>query len=116
MVSRCPGRERLQQRSDAAFLTVQSKAEQMVGEEPGRVDPVAGPKRVSNGLDELTVIGEPRCGLPVQVWHFLSQRSSQLQAEEVREKLVIAEPRPLGVKRNDECICVFEGQQRLLAA
>src|SRR5205807_9358234 len=112
----CRGRERLQQRGDAAFLTVQSKAEQVVGEEPGRVEPVAGRKRVSNGLDELTVIGEPRRGLAVQVRHFLSQGSAQLQAEEVREKLVISEPRPLGVKRNDECICVLEGQQRLLAA
>ena len=67
MRSRCPRRERPQQRGDAAFLTVERQAEQVVGEEAGRIGPVARGEPVSDGLDDLTVITEPRCGLAVQV-------------------------------------------------
>ena len=116
MLSRCPGRERPQQRGDAAFLTVERQAEQVVREQPGRIGPVAGRERVSNGLDDLTVISEPRCGLAVEVRNFLRQRSAQFQAQEIRQKLVVAEPRALGVERDDECVGVLECQQHLLTA
>src|SRR5713101_4577478 len=84
VLSRCPGRKRPQQRGDAAFLTVERQAEQVVREEPGRIWPIAGRERVSNGRDDLTVITEPRCGLAVEVRNFLTERSAKLQAQEVR--------------------------------
>ncbi|HJX21688.1 MAG TPA: hypothetical protein VJ454_11905 [Steroidobacteraceae bacterium] len=56
----------------------------MVRKELGRIGPVAGRERVSNGRDDLTVISEPRCRLAVEVRNFLSQRSAKFQAQEVR--------------------------------
>src|SRR5260370_42484087 len=116
MVSRRAGRERSQESGDRAFLTVERQADQVVREQPGRIGPVTGGERVSNGVDHLTVISEPRCSLAVEVRNFPSQRSAKFQAQEVRSTLVVTEPHALGAKRNDECVAVLERQHHLLTA
>jgi hypothetical protein len=78
-------REGSQQRLDGLRLPVEGQAERMVGEQPGRIRPVARRLRVPDGLDHLALQREPSGGAPVQRRHFFGQRPAQLQPEEIRE-------------------------------
>ena len=104
-------REGPQQRLDGLRLPVQRQAERMVGQQPGRVGPVARRLRVPDGLDHLAMLGEPRCGPPVQRRYFFGQRPAQLQPQEIPEQVVVAKPCPLGVERHHERVGVLELQQ-----
>ena len=73
--------------------------------------PVARRLGVPDGVDNLAVLGEPPGGEPVQRRHFLGQRPAQLQPQQVREQVVVAEPGALGVERHDERVRVLEVQQ-----
>ncbi len=83
----------------------------MVGEQPGRISPVARLLRVPDGIDDLALYGEPAGGAAVQRGHFFGQRAAQLQPQEIRQQAVIAEPGALGVQRFDERVGVFETKQ-----
>ena len=109
----CAGarREGPQQRLDGLRLPVEGQAERMVGEQPGRIMPVAGRLGVPDGLDHVAVLREPPGGPPVQRRHVLGQRPAQLQPEQVREQVVVAEPGPLGVQGHDERVRVLELEQ-----
>ena len=88
----------------------------MVCDQPGGIGPVAGRERVSHGLDDLPVVGEPPCGPAVEVGNLIGQRSAELQAQEIRQKLVVAKPGALSVERHDERVGVLQFQQHLLRA
>jgi hypothetical protein len=47
----------------------------------------------------------------VQRGHFFGQRPAQLQPEQIREQVVVAEPGTLGVERYDKRVRVFQRQQ-----
>ena len=109
----CAGarREGPQQRLDGLRLTVERQAERMVGQQPGRVGPVARRLGVPDGLDHLAVLVEPPGGPQVQRRHLLGQRPAQLQPEEIREQVVVAKPGPFGVQGHDKRVRVLELQQ-----
>ena len=109
-------REGPHQRLHGLRLPVERQAERMVGEQPGRVGPVARRLGVPDGLDHLALHGEPSGGPPVQRRHFVGQRPAQLQPEQIPEQVVVAEPRALGVQRHDERVRVREFQQDPLRA
>ena len=83
----------------------------MVGEQPGRIGPVARRLGVPDGVDHLALPDEPSGGPPVQRRYFFGQRPAQLQPQQIREQVVVAEPGPLGVERYDERVRVLEVQQ-----
>ena len=83
----------------------------MVGQQPGRLRPVARRLRVPDGLDHLALQGEPSGSLPVQPRHVPGQRPAQLQPEQIPEQVVEAEPRALRVQRDDERVGVLQVQQ-----
>ena len=78
-------REGPHQRLHGLRLPVERQAERMVGEQPGRIRPVARRLGVPDGLDDLAMQGEPSGGPPVQRRHFFGQRPAQLQPQEIRE-------------------------------
>jgi hypothetical protein len=67
-------REGLQQRPDGLRLPVHGQAERMVGEQPGRVRPVARRLGVPDGVGNLAMLDEPLGGAPVQRRHLFGQR------------------------------------------
>ena len=83
----------------------------MVGEQPGRLRPVARRLRVPDGLDHLALLDQPVSGPPVQPRHVPGQRPAQLQPEQIPEQVVVAEPGALGVQRFDERVRVLEFQK-----
>ncbi len=104
-------REGPHQRLHGRRLPVERQAERMVGEQPGRGGPVARRLGVPDAVDHLAVLDKPLSGAPVQPRHFFGQRPAQLQPQQIREQVVVAEPRPLGVEGDDERVGVFEFQQ-----
>ena len=109
-------REGPHQRLHGLRLPVERQAERMVGEQPGRLRPVARRLGVPDGLGHLAVLGEPSGGAPVQRGYFFGQPPAQLQPEQIGEQVVVAEPGPPGVQRFDERVRVFETQQDLFRA
>ena len=83
----------------------------MVGEQPRRVGPVPRGLGMPDGVDDLTVAGEPSGGQPVQGRQLLRQPSAQLKPEQVSEEVVIPEPGPGRIERYDKRVGVFEVQQ-----
>jgi hypothetical protein len=73
--------------------------------------PVARRLRMPDGLDHLAMLAEPLRGPQVQRRHLLGQRPAQLQPEEIRKQVVVAEPGPPGVQGYDERVGVLEVQQ-----
>src|SRR2546430_1301700 len=114
MLSRCPGRERPQQRGDRSLLPVERQTEQVVREEPGCTGPVSGRERVPDGLDDLPVVGEPMGGPAVKIRNLIAQPSADLQAQEIRQKLVVSKPGALSVEGHDERVGILQLQQHLL--
>jgi hypothetical protein len=109
-------REGPQQRLDGLCLPIEHHAEGVVGEQPGRVGPVAGRLGMPDGVGHLALPEEPSGGLPVQGRHLFGQRPAQFQPEEVREQVVVAEPGPPGVQRDHERVRVLQVQQDPLRA
>jgi hypothetical protein len=93
----CARREGPQQRLHGLRLPVEHQTERMVGEQPGRVLPVARRLDVPDGLGHLAMLGKPLRRAPVQFGYFLGQPPAQLQPQEIREQVVIAERRPPGI-------------------
>ena len=52
----------------------------------------------------------------MEVRNLLGQPSAELQAQEIRQELVVAKPGALGVQRHDERVGVLQLQQRPLRA
>ena len=100
------GREGPHQRLHRLRLPVERQAEGMVGQQPGRVGPVAGRLGVPDGVDRPALPDEPSGRAPVQRRDFLGQRPAQLQPEQVPEQAVAAEPGALGVERQYERVRV----------
>ena len=59
---------------------------------------------------------EPPGGASVQVGNLVGCGSSELEAQEVREQLVVAKPSALRIERDDESVGVLELEQEPLAA
>ena len=68
----------------------------MVGEQPGRIGPVARRLRVPDSVHQLAMPAEPLGDPSVQRRHLAGQRPAQLQPEQIPEQVVIAELRALG--------------------
>ena len=66
-------REGPQQRPDGLCLPVHGQAERMVGEQPGRIRPVARRLSVPDGVGNLAMLDEPLGGPPVQRRHLFGQ-------------------------------------------
>ncbi len=64
-----------------------------------------------DGVDNLAVLAEPFRRPPVQRRDLIRQRAAQFQPEQIPEQVVVAEPGPLGVERDDERVRVFELKQ-----
>ena len=114
IIDRNPGREGPQQRGDRALLPVERQTEQVVCEQRRRVRPVASREQVSHGLDGLAVVREPPGGPTMEVRNLIGQPSAELQAQEIRQEMVVAKPGALGVQRHDERVGVLQLQQRPL--
>ena len=109
-------REGPHQRQHGLRLPVERQAERMVGQQPGRLGPVACRLGVPDGVDDLALPDEPAGRAPVQRRHFGGQRPAQLQPEQITEQVVVAEPGALGVERQHERVRVGQGQQHPLRA
>jgi hypothetical protein len=107
----CARREGPHQRLHGLRLPVEGQGERMVGEQPGGVGPVARRLRVPDSVDHLALPDKPLSGPPVQHRYFRRQRPAQLQPQEIRQQVVVAEPGALGVQRFDERVGVLEVQQ-----
>ena len=92
-------REGSQQHLDGPCLPVERQGERMIGQQPGRITPVARRLGMPNGFDHMTALGEPRGGAAVQLRQLIRQRPAQLQPEHIPEQLVETEPGPPGVER-----------------
>ena len=62
-------------------------------------------------VDHETLLGEPLGSGVVQPGNRIGLRPPELQAKEIREQLVVAEPRPLRVEREDEGVRVLKLEQ-----
>jgi hypothetical protein len=109
-------REGPHQRLHGLRLPVERQAERMVGQQLGRLWPVAGRLGVPDGLGRLAVLGEPPGGAPVQRGYFRRQCTAQLQPEQIGEQVVVAEPGASRVERFDERVRVLQLQQDLFRA
>ena len=87
-----PGGNDQQERVDRSRLPVEHQPERVVCDQPGGIGPVAGREHVPHGLDDLPVVGEPPRGPAVEVGNLIGQRSAELQAQEIRQQLVVAKP------------------------
>jgi hypothetical protein len=67
MVDRCALGERLQDRANRSRLPVKHPPERVVCDEPSGSVPVAGRDCVPHCVDDISVVGEPPRGPPVQV-------------------------------------------------
>ena len=103
--------EGLQQRLQGLRVPVEHQAERAVGEQPGRVGPVTRCLGVPDGLDRLALLEEPRGGAAVQCRHGFGPCPAQLKAQEIGEEMVVAEPRAMGVERDDEGVGVLDLEQ-----
>ena len=83
----------------------------MVGEQPGGVPPVPGGLGVPDRVDDVPVLRVPRGRGPVQPADGVRVGPAQLQAQQVGEEVVVAEPRPPGVERDDERVRLLERVQ-----
>ena len=110
------GREGPRQRQHRLRLPVERQAEGMVGQQPGRVRPVARRLGVPDRVDHPALPDEPSGRAPVQRRDLGRQRPAQLQPEQITEQVVVAEPGPLGVERQDERVRVGQREQDPLRA
>ena len=70
----------------------------MVGEQPGRLGPVACRLLMADGVGDPGVLGEPPRGEAVQLGDVFREGAAQLQPEQAAEHVVVAEPGAAGVE------------------
>src|ERR1700704_5002179 len=97
-------------------MAVERQTERMLGEQAGRVRPVASGLRVANRFDWLGVFGEPFRSQSVHPRYFGGHGPAQLQAKNLREELVISKPRTFRVYRHDKRVCILQLEEKLLGA
>ena len=88
----------------------------MIGEQAGCVRPVASGLRVADRFDWLGVVCEPLRSQSVHPRYFVGHGPSQLQAQNLREELVVSKPRTFRVYRHDKCVCILQLEEKLLGA
>jgi len=86
------GREGAQQCRHGSRLAVQGHAERVVGEQAGRLGPLASGLQVPDGVGGLRVVGEPPRGEPVQRRNLGGLGAAQHQPEQPGEEMVVTEP------------------------
>ena len=96
------GRERGDQRGQRRVLPLEGQRQGAVDEQPGGVRPVPGGLGVPDGLGDLPVRRVPLGRGPVQRHDGVGLGAPQLEPQQVREEVVVAEPGPPGVERDDE--------------
>ena len=69
-----------------------------------------------NANNWLGVVGEPLRRQSVHPRYFVGHGPSQLQAQNLREELVVSKPRTLRVYRHDKCVCILQLEEQLLGA
>ena len=87
----------------SSLLAVEREAGAVVDEQAGGLRPVPGGLGVPDRLDDVPVLGEParrRRGAAVRSASGLGP--AQLEPQQVGEEVVVAEPGPPGVERDDE--------------
>jgi len=110
-IGECLGRESREEPRHRCPAAVEPEAEaELTDQIPGEL-PVLRGLRMLDRLDHETVLGEPLGRGVVQLWDGIGLCAPELQAKEIREQLVVAEPRSLRVEREDECIRVLELEQ-----
>src|SRR5437588_5997388 len=97
-------------------MAVERQTERMIGEQAGRVRPVASGLRVADRFDWLGVVGEPFRSQSVHPRYFGGHGPAQLQTQNLREELVVAKPRTFWVYRDDKCVCILQLEEKLLGA
>ena len=80
----------------------------MLGKKPCRVRPVLSRLSVADRIHDVAVLAVPRGRRSMQFRDGASIRAAQLQPQQVTEELVAAEPRTVGVERDDECVLLLE--------
>jgi hypothetical protein len=98
MIGRRALGKRLEYRVDRCRLPVEYPAERVVSDQPGGIRPVACRERVPHRLDNLPVVSEPPRGRAVKIRNLVGKSSAELEAQEIRQQVVVAEPRSFGVK------------------
>ena len=93
---------------DRRLLAVERQAERVIGEQARGSRPVFGGLGVADGLGRQGLLGEPAGGPAVQIRDLGRRGAAQLDAQQIAEEVVVAEPRPFGVQRDDKCVCVLE--------
>jgi len=101
-------RKSLHQRLDGLRLPVERQAERMVGEQPGRARRVTRRLRVPYRIDKLAPPEKPVSGAPMQDRHLFGQRPAQLQPQEIRKQVIVAEPGPRPVQRDYERVRLLQ--------
>jgi Catalase len=96
------GRESGQQRVGGGSLPVQFQTDPVVRQQPSRRVPVTRGLGVADRLHRIPMAGEPAGGGGVQPGELFRCGASQLQLQQVGEHLVVAEPGPPRVQRDDE--------------
>ena len=80
----------------------------MVREKPSGVRPVLSRLGVADRIHDVAVLLEPRGRGSMQLGDGARVGPAQLQPQQVGEELVVAEPRAVGVERDDECVLLLE--------
>ena len=94
----------------------QAQADPLVRKHAGGQRPVLRGLRVADRLDGVSVLRVPPGGGVVQPWQFGRGAPPQLKLQKVGEQLVVAEPGPPRVQRDDEGARLLEPLQDPLPA
>jgi hypothetical protein len=97
-------------------LPVQLQTWPVVGEQVCGQTPVLCGLGVPDRLDRVPVPGKPAGGRPVQRGDLTRRGAPQLQLQQIREQMVVVEPGPSRVQRDNERVRLFQLLQGPLAA
>jgi hypothetical protein len=97
-------------------LTIQVQAGPVVGQQPRGPVPVLRRLGVPDRFDRQLMGGEPARGPLVQPGDPVRLGPTQLQPQQIREQVVVAEPGARGVHRDDERVGLLQVLQHPLAA
>ena len=103
-----PAGERGQQFDQRCSPPGEVEVEPVVRQQPGRRPPVPGGLRLADRLDRVPVLGQPPGGSAVQRGLLIRLGAAQFQLQQVREQLVVAEPRPARVQRHHERVGLLQ--------
>ena len=102
------GREHPKQRVECLAPAGHRQREVVVHEQAPSRRPVTGCLMVAHGLDHVAVLFVPGGRGAVQRRDGRRRRAPQLQAQQIGEQVVVAEPGPGGVECGDEGVLVLE--------